>query len=195
MTDKPRVPATIEDVRSPDILEWALQAHNSGKSWEFIRTELGLGTADVDRRWRELHRAIVKAEMPDNEDGSLIHLYQKQLAFQEEMMALLRTIKERVREGSKDRVIERKHKYANGGEKDLEPVVIKDTTYHHFVKMNMELLEKMMKHNQTNFDAFVTTKQSKTGKRSGVKINIYSNVPRPDYSDIEVKASDDGDDP
>ena len=110
-------------------------------------------------------------------------------------MNLLRVIDERVKEGPKDRVIERKKTFANGDETDLEPVVIKDNTYHHFVKMNMELLEKMMKQNQNNFESYINSKKSKAGKKGGVNIRIYSNVPRPEKTAIEIEAEkDDGSD-
>lgn len=187
MSEKPKLPQTVEEAKSPSVLQWAHEQINNGQSWEFIRKELGLGLAADDKRWREVRRALQSADMPLTEDGSLIELYQKQLDHQEKMLALLKKIEDRVDAGPQDKVIERKKRFANGDVVDLEPVVVPDKTYHHFVRYNMEALEKMMKENQAQFQAFLESKKVKSGNRGGVKINIYSNVPRPERTAVEVQ--------
>ena len=182
----PKTPNTIEEARDPTLLEWAHRALNSGKSWAEVRKSLGLGPADQDRRWREIRRLLYKAEMPEDEESSLVDLYQKQLDHQEKMLELLKIIEDRVKAGPKDRVIERKKEYADGTKVDLEPVVIPDTDYHKFVRTNMEVLEKMMRENHDQSKAFISTRKIKVRNRSGVSIKIYSNVPRPERTAVEV---------
>jgi hypothetical protein len=162
-----KLPVTVEDAKSPEVLQWAHQQLSEGKSWDWIRRELGLGLAADDKRWREIRKQLSSAEAPPTEEGALIDLYEKQLAYQERMMTLLNIITKVVED---------------------EP---ENKAHRHYVKHNIDLLEKLMKDNHRQFEAVLSVKKAKRGKQSGVKINIYSNVPRPELPVIEVSQNED----
>lgn len=62
----------LDHARSNEILLFCVQELKAGKTYNELRISLGLGPANVDRKWRVIRECLAEVVLPDNEEEALL---------------------------------------------------------------------------------------------------------------------------
>lgn len=167
-----------KDARSPEVLEFSAQHLASGGTWEELRRKLGLGTSNIDHRWRAVREAVCNHLMPVSEEEALLAQANQRVffvgkleSFIEDIEALLLT--------------------TPATDEGLKVIP-------NFMKLKLETFKIMLSENTKSFAAYVETKKVRQADKrtQGTSIIIQNNyhVNRPgdrpqDVRDTTTKIS------
>jgi hypothetical protein len=152
----------VETAKSPEVLQFCEKELAGGTTWSVLRRKLGLGPANVDKRWRVIRDNILHQEIPESPEEYLKSVN----ATQEEILIHLQEQLDEIAVALKA---------MGSSEEEIK-------TKHHYFKMKTEIMEKMLKANSSRYERLLKAKklrQNRQGRYQGINIHIHTKVPRP----------------
>lgn len=169
---------SMDDVRSPATIEWAVSQLEGGASFDQIRALTGLLDEKKRYLWRKLKSQLTAHQLPGTELEALTEYYVRQEERIERFEDILSDLDKRIAAGPNDRVA----KNSRGKE-----FVVEDKGFNALIDYRIKAHKMLCDEEEKRMKWFLDQKKTKLGggKYQGATIHIHSNVPRPTLKEAE----------